>query len=119
MDESWFEERYHLKCKVIEKQDAEIARLRGALTELLWCAEELQETDCDRFIDAKQSARQALDEQIGDHGPDKNGRCRSCGRSFAPPVSQCPTCAEPLKFAETDSEYRQRAWRDWNGLYNR
>jgi hypothetical protein len=27
--------------------------------------------------------------------------------------------SEPLKFAETDSEYRQRAWNDWNGLYNR
>lgn len=26
------------------------------------------------------------------------GRCMECGRSFEPPTSQCPTCAEPLVF---------------------
>lgn len=50
---------------------AEIARLCAVLIELLWCAENLQETDSDRFIAAISSARTVLNgdgEQRGRKG---------------------------------------------------
>jgi hypothetical protein len=46
---------------------AEIERLRAALMELLWCAEELQETDSHGFLSAITKAKEALNQQITNH----------------------------------------------------